>query len=358
MELGCVVRYDGAHFSEKIMRKFPTAASTVFGYSVARSAFVVMAVLSVPARAGTCPSSPSNWAAENCVVNGHTICTWTSATGVVACTVAWSTGDTQIVAVTDWDDTNEWVQVWGNATYTSGGSTYNELFCCPGLAPSSGSTPNDIQITGSNHSDDLRFTWTYGGIAYSQYQAPDDHAYAGGAVDTITGSLSPNTSDHLYGEGHHDTINALDGNDFLYGGDGSDNMAGGPGMDYMEGNADSDTMTGGDGQDEMLGGDERDYMNGNLGDDVMDGGNGPDVLCGGGEDTGNMYDDVISDGDSVSEGAGGDLIWASQVGDTAICDGDNTKWDYVADGPGQTCDRTTNQRYYLPGGATMPPNCP
>ena len=269
------------------------------------------------------------------------------------CDVSWSTDDAQVIMVTDFDPLNYAVQAWGEASYTSGGVVYSELFCCP-LAPKvSMPTVTSVEITGSDYADELRFTWTYGST-YSQYEATNDYIWAGLRGDLLVGSMSGNTSDHLYGEEHPDTINALNGNDFCYGGEGPDTMSGGPGNDYMQGDDESDTMTGNEGNDTMLGGKDRDFMNGLAGDDDMDGGAGGDVMCGGSEDPAGLTDDLLTDGDSVSELVGGDILWGAQTGDDVDCNATNTQWDGVS----TTGSCSGNPVHVPPGGATMPVDCP
>jgi Ca2+-binding RTX toxin-like protein len=316
---------------------------------------VAFLVLFSSPRAEAVPGCPAvagrDWSAlgVDCAVDGIDVCGFDPGTGVVTCDVSDSDDDAQAIVVSDYDSTTYAIKAWG-AVYV--GAT-EELFCCL-MAPWSGSpTITSAEIYGSNHADELRFTWTYGATQYSQYRGTNDYVFAGAGSDTVIGSVSGNLKDWLYGETHHDTINALDGGDYLSGGDGPDIMSGGPGNDEMHGGDDSDTMSGNSGDDEMYGDADRDYMNGYDDDDIVDGGTGPDVLCGGNENAMGMYDDRVYDGDSVAEPAVGDVIWGAQSGDSAFCNASNTQWDWVSAGPGTTC--TTSNPYF---GATIPVGCP
>jgi hypothetical protein len=302
--------------------------------------------------AATCPAAPSNWAAENCTVNGTGVCTL--AGGVATCDVSWSDASAEVNMVTDYDPLNSKVQAWGDVTYTSGGVLYTELFCCPlGTAMSA---VNDVVIDGSLYADDLRFQWVNGGSTWEQGAVIVDHAYGNDANDTIVGSPNTNVVDWLYGEDDNDTINAHPGNDQLIGGNGEDTMSGGAGDDTMDGGNGHDIMTGGPGHDNMSGGADRDFMSGNDNDDIMNGGSGPDVMCGDGEDGANP-DDELDDGDTDSETPTPDIIWSSQSGDKAVCGSTSTKWDGAAAYAGTTCNGA-NPVYTVPPGASRPPDCP
>jgi hypothetical protein len=86
----------------------------------------------------------------------------------------------------------------------------------------------------------------------------------------------------------------------------------------------------------------------------MDGGSGPDVMCGGGETAG-LPDDFLTDGDSVSEAVGGDILWGSNTNDEDDCNASNTSWD----GTSITSTCSGNPVYVPAGGAgTLPTDCP
>ena len=121
-----------------------------------------------------------------------------------------------------------------------------------------------------------------------------------------------NGDDNLYGLGGNDILLALAGNDNLLGGPGKDivnggslvepfgghkNLAGGDGNDAVQGGLGSDNLVGGDGNDFMVGGDDQ-----HPGKDTLSGGAGSDVIwvinrpaakdlvsCGGG------FDRVLAD---------------------------------------------------------------
>jgi Ca2+-binding RTX toxin-like protein len=113
-------------------------------------------------------------------------------------------------------------------------------------------------------------------------------------------------------EGH--TINALAGDDTVYGNGGDDTINGGGGNDTLIGGDGNDTLNGDGGTDWMFGGDGNDTLNGNMGDDQLSGDHGNDVLdAGWGNDAlyGSDGDDVLNGGwgqDMLSGGAGNDIL--------------------------------------------------
>ena len=94
-----------------------------------------------------------------------------------------------------------------------------------------------------------------------------------------------------------DTINAGNGDDYVYAGDGNDSIRGQAGYDNLHGEAGNDTVDGGFGSDTLYG---------EAGDDSLLGGNGEDDLYGG-------------DGsDTLVGGAGDDYLQGNQGADTYV----------------------------------------
>jgi len=76
-------------------------------------------------------------------------------------------------------------------------------------------------------------------------------------------------------------IEALGGNDTVFGSDGADEINGGAGHDVLWGNAGDDLILGRNGNDVLWGGEGDDVLRGGDGDDVLIGGPGQDRLQGG-----------------------------------------------------------------------------
>jgi Ca2+-binding RTX toxin-like protein len=130
----------------------------------------------------------------------------------------------------------------------------------------------------------------------------DGNDYLNGAelTDTLNGG---NGSDQLYGNQGADVLNGDSGDDYnsnfgnfgyggLFGGDGNDIINGGLGIDYLSGDAGNDILNGGDGNDDvyffdsstgieyfggLFGGEGNDILNGNAGNDYLEGGEGADT---------------------------------------------------------------------------------
>lgn len=66
-----------------------------------------------------------------------------------------------------------------------------------------------------------------------------------------------------------DTINAVSGDDYLYGNAGKDMLFGLEGNDWLYGQSDDDKLDGGDGNDHLFGGDGNDTLTGVAGNDVF-----------------------------------------------------------------------------------------
>lgn len=118
----------------------------------------------------------------------------------------------------------------------------------------------------------------------------DDNVHlvnAMGGNDRVYGTLSADTlyggtgNDILIGYAGNDTLYGEDGNDTLQGDAGNDTLYGGAGVDTLYGGDGDDILDGGDGPDKLYGGAGVDQLQGGEGDDELDGGDGNDVLNGG-----------------------------------------------------------------------------
>ena len=76
-------------------------------------------------------------------------------------------------------------------------------------------------------------------------------------------------------------IEAMGGNDRVFGGEGDDFMEGGDGSDDLYGEEGDDSLDGGTGHDRLFGGEGDDMLDGGAGDDLLVGAEGDDVLKGG-----------------------------------------------------------------------------
>lgn len=87
-------------------------------------------------------------------------------------------------------------------------------------------------------------------------------------------------NDTVYGDGGNDTIDGGNGNDFLHGGDGDDRLDDFGGDDFLWGDAGNDTVNGGAGIDQVFGGSGNDDVYGSDGADIVDGGLDNDLVYG------------------------------------------------------------------------------
>ncbi|MDO9417831.1 cadherin-like domain-containing protein [Pararhizobium sp.] len=121
----------------------------------------------------------------------------------------------------------------------------------------------------------------------------DDIITGGDGDDTLLGGGG---NDILYGEAGHDRLFGGDGDDILFGGTGNDQLYGEAGEDILIAGAGDDTASGGTGNDRLFGEDGKDNLSGDGGADLLDGGAGDDLLTGGSGD------------DAVIAGAGDDRV--------------------------------------------------
>ncbi|NES66050.1 MAG: calcium-binding protein, partial [Okeania sp. SIO2D1] len=108
---------------------------------------------------------------------------------------------------------------------------------------------------------------------------PGDDSLEGGTGNDNIDGLGGN--DTLSGSAGEDEINGNRGNDRLSGGDGDDRVNGGLGSDIIFGNNGDDNLIGRLGNDRMLGGSGEDTLSGGQGRDRLNGGAGNDTLTGG-----------------------------------------------------------------------------
>ncbi len=169
-----------------------------------------------------------------------------------------------------------------------------------------------------------------------------------GGDDYILGQDKPGKKgDKINALGGDDQVWGLAGDDDIKGGAGDDHLVGGEGKDKIRGGEGNDNISGEEGNDELIGGNGDDRVEGNDGDDIVDGGTGNDIVGGGdGDDqvkggSGNDFvsggngDDQVtgSEGDDVLEGgAGNDDIFAGEGDDILFGNEDD---DILHGGPGQ-----------------------
>ncbi|RMA42342.1 peptidoglycan DD-metalloendopeptidase family protein [Rhodophyticola porphyridii] len=112
-------------------------------------------------------------------------------------------------------------------------------------------------------------------------------------------------ADQVVGDDNANTINALGGDDLVFGREGLDVIDGGPGLDAIYGMGGSDVLLGGLGNDTLDGGSGDDGLNGQSGNDVLRGGLDNDNLAGSSGDD-ELYGE---DGDDfLTGGLGADLV--------------------------------------------------
>ncbi len=147
--------------------------------------------------------------------------------------------------------------------------------------------------------------------------------------DILLGSAR---SDRMFGGDGWDVISGLDDDDILYGNAGLDTLDGGDDDDILYGGKDDDLLRGGDGDDALFGGlnsdpayvlrdgvvvllDGRDTLSGGAGNDLIYGNQGDDLIDGGGDD------DILYGGqgaDRLTGGEGDDTLFGGQGGDVFV----------------------------------------
>lgn len=273
---------------------------------------VTFALLTSSAYAADCPATFGTSCNSVCTVVDHHI--W-------QCTVGSSTYGSEVTLVEDYSADHEY-EAWGYD-----GST---AFCCA-VSDDISNTFDQFQVTGSGHSDTLRFYNATLGVRLQPAGATSITAEIDGTPgnDSIQGSdcTSADYVEGLVGQSGDDTIIGNNGDDLMWGGSGEDILHGDGGDDIMDGGTDHDVMVGGAGNDLMEGDDGIDYMSGGDGDDEMHGGLGVDIMCG---DLEGASGDALYDGDND---ASADKLWTNNGGGTTeyiYCESAATKWDQAA----------------------------
>jgi Ca2+-binding RTX toxin-like protein len=303
--------------------------------------FVGWLALGPEARAA-CPSTPVNWAAQDCAVDGVPVCTATGDTW--ECDVSSSGSDAEVNTVGT-----------GGKLY-SFGTHDGELFCCE----SPGNVDFELVETyGSEHDDLLTFIFAPASLELAEFTGVVMVAtiYGGDGNDTIKGSNRDSPAyyfETLRGQDGIDNIQGNGGNDYLYGGQAGDICDGGPGDDTIYGEGGNDTLDGNSGSDHIYGGNDNDTIRGGPGNDFLygeagddrigggddndtiDGGTGGDVMCGDAESGGDG--DQIFDGTETSAVTPKNLIWGANSVDELYCYATNTETDASSDDVLASCN--------------------
>jgi Ca2+-binding RTX toxin-like protein len=205
--------------------------------------------------------------------------------------------------------------LWGHAGNDSlkGEEGSDILYGGPGQDYLVGDKHESVQAVPGND-------WLYGGDGDDTLLggAGFDHLYGGAGNDTLYGGKD---ADKLYGGAGNDTLYGGDGNDVLHGEDGNDKLYGDAGNDFLYGGAGNDKLYGGSGDDRLYGMDGDDILYGNDGNDRIWGGAGNDSLRGGNGDdylSGGMGDDMLDGGsgdDALYGGRGADTLFGGDGND-------------------------------------------
>jgi len=115
-------------------------------------------------------------------------------------------------------------------------------------------------------------------------------------------------NDHLRGTPHSDTIRGQEGNDRVYAFAGADLIFGGKGSDHVDAGRGDDTIRGGNGLDSLNGGRGGDVIFGGKTEDFLFDGPGTDTIYGG-LDGDYIYLTKDGTADTVTCGAGSDVVW-------------------------------------------------
>ncbi|KGF78938.1 hypothetical protein IA69_27535, partial [Massilia sp. JS1662] len=157
----------------------------------------------------------------------------------------------------------------------------------------------------------------------------------------------------LEGTVNNDTLNALDGNDYLYGHQGNDKLDGGSGNDYLYGETGNDTLMGGDGDDRLYDTQGSNALYGDGGNDFFDLYNAPtQAVIDGGSGSDTFYVYGSNNAQTVTTGTDSDTIYYYQpTGGNAVV----TVTDFSAGTGGDKVD-FSNVLSYLSGytGGTDP----
>ncbi len=136
----------------------------------------------------------------------------------------------------------------------------------------------------------------------------EDYLNGGNGNDTVDGGEG---ADNIRGSFGNDLLKGGNGNDYIRGDEGDDTILGGAGNDRLGGGVGNDAIAGGDGDDQLFGDDGKDSLLGGAGNDALRGGIGKDVCLG--QDGDDFVDGEATVGDTVSGGAGTDLVFGRQI---------------------------------------------
>ena len=179
---------------------------------------------------------------------------------------------------------------------------------------------DDLTITSDDNGVTIDLTAYDGGTIKLDGLSSDD-IDAGDFLFADGFEYGTDTSETIRGGDDADSIDALRGNDRIFGYGGDDNLRGGEGIDYLFGGEGDDTLYGGEGDDFLYGGADDDTIYGGAGRDGISGEAGDDTIYGG------------ADNDYIQGGAGEDTI-SGGAGDDTMSGGDDADTFVVATGEG------------------------
>lgn len=125
--------------------------------------------------------------------------------------------------------------------------------------------------------------WTYRNVDGYQftYTMQENYTVASNAcVKVLITGTNRSIGDHLQGCNDPTIVNALEGDDIVFGMGGNDKLGGQQGNDILYGGAHNDTLIGGSGNDVLRGGTGNDWLDGGdgLDKDTLFGGDGADTF--------------------------------------------------------------------------------
>jgi len=202
---------------------------------------------------------------------------------------------------------------------TASNETFGHITPTLGITTVTGTGGDDLgsEIDSTNNADTIDALagndWVFGRGGDDEINggAGNDYIFGEGGADTILGGAGDDTlfgnegDDIIFGEADNDFILGGGGHDLLNGGAGNDGILGGAGDDIIFGETGDDWLLGDAGDDLLFGDDGNDQLIGGIGNDSLAGGIGTDQLLGGAGD------------DLLSGGAGDDEIIGEGDNDTA-----------------------------------------
>ena len=239
-------------------------------------------------------------------------------------------GDVRTVGTSGWVGNNEqgWTFYGNPGEYLDARGVFspNNTNALKGnVSETIGGTDNAERINALGGNDTV---WGDGGNDIIEGGDGSDFLHGGTGDDVITDSQG---DDLIWGEAGNDRLNAGSGLDQVFGGEGDDVIRGGLNADILSGEAGNDVIYGDDGAVtlELVNGAMTEVMDKSGDADVIDGGDGNDTLFGGGGDDlidGGFGNDVIYGGignDGMAGGDGNDVFVmdASDIGFGNAMDG-------------------------------------